>query len=302
MDNIQHIQAGIVYHEGGDSYRPFMSINVPPPYNWLTPNISFFQSSGRSSENLLENELRRDTWFPTIGLLIDNSTLYSQLRLNDMENINMYTNGYIIKLNALSKIFKVAYTTWKWIGVYQTNLGWLNVKSIAKDSIFITLVSSKEQYDQMLNLGFFIFKYCIFWWQVQISAQLNGGIWKKHPELREIVLNYDINEYDANPRFIKRETPLPEIHVDPFTYKKDDNTSPNIKEVNQYLVDNEAFYDFSNIQFPAKEVRLKLLQKQHQPNIETEVSIKVATPRKSKTIAYKSKRNTTKSKRNQIKE
>lgn len=290
-----HQPIGIIYHEGGDSYRPFIVINVPLTHNWLSPNISFFQSSGRSSDNLLENVLRKDTWFPTIGLLVGNSPLYTHLRSNDEENINMYTNGYIIKLNALSKIFKVPYTTWKWIGVFQTNLGWLNVPSVAKHSIFHTFVSSKEKYDQMLNIGFLLFKYCVFWWQVQISAQLNGGLWEKYPELRDMVLNYDMNEYDMNPGFIKRKIPLPKIHVDSYINKKDDTESPNINEVNQYLVDNHALYDFSNIPFPAKEVRMKLLKNQPQIIIETEMKMKSITPPRSKinntkTLAHKATR------------
>ena len=191
MEDIHKVQIEIIYHEGGDSYRPFIVMNVPTQYNWLTPNISFFQSSGRSNDNSVENELRRNTWFPTIGLLIEGSPLYTYLRNTDVDNANMYTNGYIIKLNALSKIFKAPYTTWKWMGVYQTNLGWLNNKSIAADSIFNELVKTTSQ-TEILKLGGFLFNYCVFWWQVQISAQLNGGIWQKYPELRNIALNYKI--------------------------------------------------------------------------------------------------------------
>lgn len=225
MSNMQRVPVGIVYHEGGNSYRPFIIIDVPLQYNWVSPTISFFQSSGRSGDNSLENELRRDTWFPTIGLLVEGSSLYTHLRSVDEENTNMYTNGYIIKLN----------------------------------------------------------------------AQLNGGLWQKYPVLRNIALNYDINEYDLNPGFVKRDTPLLEIHVDSHV-NKEDNASPNINEVNQYLAEKYALYDFSNISFPAKEVRIKLLKNQPQI-IETKIpktKTKRVTPPyiKPKNTAYKSAKKT----------
>lgn len=274
MSDIHNVQVGTVYHEGGNCYRPFTVIKVPSQYNWLTPNISFFQSSGRSNDNAAQNDLRRNAWFPTIGLLIQDSPLYKYLREKDLDNANMYTNGYIIKLNVLTKILGVPHTSWKWISAYQTNLSWLNNKATENYSVFNELATTLSQ-KEIADLGFFLLDYFKFWWQIQISAQLNGGIWVKYPGLRFIALNYDITEYAMSPEFKKRETPLEDIYVNSSAYNKDNNAPPNMDEVNKYLIDNQAFYDFSNIPLPAKKLGQNLLK-----NIPLTVGGKMKTYRK----------------------
>lgn len=259
MSDIHNVQVGTVYHEGGNCYRPFTVLKVPSQYNWLTPNISFFQSSGRSNDNAAQNDLRRNAWFPTIGLLIQDSPLYKYLREKDLDNANMYTNGYIIKLNVLTKILGVAHTSWKWVSAYQTNLSWLNNKATENYSVFNELATTFSQ-KEIADLGFFLLDYFKFWWQIQISAQLNGGIWEKYPGLRYIVLNYDITEYAASPEFKKRSVPLEEIYANSSAYNKDNNAPPNMDEVNKYLIDNQAYYDFSNIPLPAKKLGQNLLK------------------------------------------
>lgn len=312
MSDINNTQVDVVYHEGGDSYRPFTVIKVPSQYNWLTTNISFFQSSGRSNDNASQNDLRRNAWFPTIGLLMQDSPLYIYLREKDVDNAQIYTNGYIIKLNTLTKILDVQYTSWKWISVYQTNLSWLNNKTTASFSLFNELSKTLSQ-KEISDLGFFLLDYFKFWWQIQISAQLNGGIWEKYPGLRSIVLNYDITEYAVcpnYPEFKKRLAPLEDIYINFSAYNKDNNASPNMDEINKYLIDNQAFYDFSNMPLPAKKIGQKLLKNNPQVNIGGKMNIrrkksivgrKKFNTHKKKSIASRKKFNTRKKKPNKSK-
>ena len=295
MTDINNVQVDVVYHEGGDCYRPFTVIKVPSQYNWLTPNISFFQSSGRSNNNENQNDLRRNAWFPTIGLLIQDSALYKYLREIDLDNSQMYTNGYIIKLNALTKILGVSHTSWKWISAYQINLSWLNNKATASYSLFNELSKTLSQ-NEIADLGFFLFDYFKFWWQIQISAQLNGGIWEKYPALRFIALNYDITEYAVSPEFKKRVAPLEDIHVNFSAHNKDNKAPPNMVEVNKYLIDNQAFYDFSNIPLPAKKIGQNLLKNIPQVKVNVGGKMKMNTRRK-KSIAGR-KKNTSYRKKN----
>jgi hypothetical protein len=50
----------MIYNEGGDSYRPFVIVRLPKDL-WITLNISYYRSSGRSNRTMIYS----DTWFPT---------------------------------------------------------------------------------------------------------------------------------------------------------------------------------------------------------------------------------------------
>ena len=108
---MENVNLEIIYWEGGDSYRPFIVVKADP--KWPIENMAYYKSSGRS--NLLkENEAnyRRETWFPTLGLLKRDTILFQELQKKDP---SLYTNGYILKdsvyLDALNgnmaKWFKV---------------------------------------------------------------------------------------------------------------------------------------------------------------------------------------------------
>ena len=86
----------VVYHEGGDSYRPFIILPVPTTEKWISPNIIYYRSSGRSNRGDgedIKNKYRNGTFFPTIGLLDDTSPVTHETSEGP---------GHICKLNFVS--------------------------------------------------------------------------------------------------------------------------------------------------------------------------------------------------------
>jgi hypothetical protein len=79
-----------------------------------------------------------------------------------------------------------------------------------------------------------ISSYCNFWWQVQISAQLGGGLWEIVPIFRKYVLLYDFDDYSSNKfiTFYERETPLYELKI---VFNIPENTKNTADQVNNLL-------------------------------------------------------------------
>tara|TARA_B110000971_G_scaffold57078_1_gene58104 strand:+ start:3107 stop:4132 length:1026 start_codon:yes stop_codon:yes gene_type:complete len=296
MSDVANVAVGPVYHEGGDVYRPFTIVPVPTHINWLTPNLAFYQSTGRSNSDP-NNELREHAWFPTIGLLNENSTLQNFFQQTNPDN--SYPAGLIIKMISLNKVFD--YNSWAWYGGIVRDLQLMNStnEKIQQLSILYTL-SPEISADVLVHVFNFLLDYFNFWWQIQISAQLNGGLWKKYTALRKFVLNYDLTEYSRDPPFdknvkvqptwipphlVKRLTPLETISIS-YTdgvNTRDDSAPENSDEINQYLINNHAFFDFSNMTLPVKKIRNRLINNTPQELTGGQ------TPRRKKSIKRRTK-------------
>lgn len=216
MSNETTVYVNTIYWEGGETYRPIITVKAPK--KWPVNRMAFYKSTG-SSNNDGKNEYRLGTWFPTLGFLQQKSTLY--------DDLNKGEDGYILKRNVFSKIFKMQIANWD--RALLTEMAF-NVKANFYKKIpeFLkTRISLLE--DEVKKVGDVcgvLASYCQYWWQVQISAQLGEGLWEKVPEFRDFVLTHDYDDYTPkfNYIFIERSTKLTpiniEYHVDIHT--KDD--------------------------------------------------------------------------------
>ena len=87
----------IIYHEGGDSYRLLLIIQLNN-IEWIKNNSLFYLTSGRSNKGF---DFMANTFLPTLGLV-------------NSENLNQYNSardepvevGHIIKMSDVSKVLK----------------------------------------------------------------------------------------------------------------------------------------------------------------------------------------------------
>lgn len=233
------VYVNTVYWEGGETYRPFVTVKTPK--QWPTAKMAFYQSTG-TSNNDGKNEYRKYTWFPTLGLLQTNSTLY--------DDLNKGEDGYILKQNVFSKIFKIQLPNWfrailtKMLFKQTQNLKQKYLEFYYQIPEFLrTRISpDKELGDEVIKVDMvfgILAKYCQYWWQVQISAQLGGGLWEKVPEFRDFVLSHDYDDYTPkfNYTFTKRSSSLTLIKVE---YNVDTNAKDDATKVMDVLIKEHA--------------------------------------------------------------
>jgi len=184
------INNNIVYHEGGDSYRPFIIIELPPNL-WVTPNISFYRTTGRSNEGF---SIYSNTWFPTPGLIT------TEVKLKDIDT--SFTKGHIIKCAMLGRKYKEwhknlirSFLLSAYAYEISRELEYINTveflfdrtKTIASYPIYFMKPDELKlekmyflkkiiQYVVMLYDLLSIYFYDD--WQLKLSCKLGGGIWK----------------------------------------------------------------------------------------------------------------------------
>jgi len=227
-----------VYWEGGETYRPFVTVNAPK--KWPVKKMAFYKSTGTSNDDG-KNEYRQGTWFPTLGLLLENSTLYTDLITG--EDGHKYTPDCILKRSVFSKIFKQYLANWDINVVREMTYNVkANIYYKIPEYLKMKISSSKKIEDEVTKVQVFcgvLADYCQYWWQVQISARLGEGYWKNVPEFKEFVLSYDYDDYIGknNTLFTKRLTSLSMINIE---YNADANRKDDAIKVMEVLKKENA--------------------------------------------------------------
>ena len=88
-------------------------------YVWPTPNIMMFRSSGMSFQegynNDWINEIRRDIWLPTLGIMLENTPLHRVFEKHKMFGIELDQQpGWVVK-NIDSILYKIDTQSKKWV-------------------------------------------------------------------------------------------------------------------------------------------------------------------------------------------
>jgi hypothetical protein len=274
---ITHYPNMIIYHEGGDSFRPIISIELPHGSNelphgsnelprglWVTPNILYYRSSSRSNDrtNTLST---RNVWFPIAGMV--------DVSMENMKGRENFNYGHLIKMSDIYKLdIRFSY---EWI--YELLYDYFLLESNTNNTDFYyinPLQLDRNNYNQLkmaqINLMNRNFKnnihesfhlserfiqihtifhdYFIYDWQLYISAILGGGFWDENIDLRNlrtIILDKYSSRYNNIPQ-------LPDISFIPL-YNKDDvndnifnaiytisDEKPNQKDVIDFSIGNNC--------------------------------------------------------------
>lgn len=248
---MEKIEIEIQYHEGGDSYRPFIILPANQP--WVTENQAYFMSSGRSNItdpiDARKNEYKTNTFFPTAGLLREGTVLFDELKKQDTNNI--FTDGYILKGDYVLKLAEIIPKTvsqiFKWRNACSQQLTFQpKYDYYGQISEYVRAVSMehdshklKEYIDEIQFVCDYVcLDYFTHWWQIQHSARIGGGLWDKIPFFRGFVLNHDFNDYKKN---IDIEFKLREIPLQPFIvqYKSPIQTA-DATQLQRHLQKNRA--------------------------------------------------------------
>jgi len=294
---MEKVTIEIIYHEGGDSYRPFLVVKAPP--EWPVENIAYYQSSGRSNEtNGNHYNYRKDTWFPTLGLLKQDTTLFEKLH---EKNPQIYTDGYILKDSMYTDALRGnQISPWNRAFLIQQNIifneqyntyGTLTqILSKKKEGTY-----TKEDHDTVIQAIRVIKDYCRFWWQIQLSARLGGGLWDRIPYFREFVLEYDYDDYSVKGAYVhkqsyefeKRETPWTPFQIE----KNTTHPKANADDVNEFLLQKKALFHY--LLYENYQPRFKDVQK----NIFTGERFEFSIPTLDEKPTYHSNKTTKKRKR-----
>jgi hypothetical protein len=250
------VYVNTVYWEGGETYRPFVTVSAPK--KWPVKKMAFYRSTGSSNDDE-NNEYREGTWFPTLGLLPQDSTLYNDLIMG--EDGHKYTPDCILKRSVFSKIFKQYLTNWDVNVVREMTYNVkANVYYKIPEYLKSKMSSGKKIEDEVKKVTLFcgvLAYYCQYWWQVQISARLGEGYWENVPEFKEFVLSYDYDDYIGknNTLFTKRLTPLSMINIE---YNVDVNRKDDAIKVMDVLKKEDAII-MELLYGDYKEHKMKLL-------------------------------------------
>jgi hypothetical protein len=238
MSNETTVYVKTVYWEGDETYRPFVTVKTPK--QWPTKRMAFYKSTGSSNADG-KNEYRKGTWFPTLGLLQPDSTLFDDLKQGDVKND--YTPYCILKRSVFSEIFKIYIANWDVIVLRQTELNEKHkIYGIITHYLKTKISPSKkleEEIEKVKKFCGLLVYYCQYWWQVQMSAQLGEGYWKNVPEFKEFVLSYDYNDYIGKNHNIFTERPIPLTSI-MVKFNIDENTKDDAIRVMDVLNNEDA--------------------------------------------------------------
>ena len=158
-----------IYHEGGDSYRPIIIIQINNPALWPNDNIAYYRSSGRSNTT----PQYTNTWFPFGGIIEQNKTIIRNDTLN---------KGHLIKMSDL--ISTSTYFRWKstlLMNYFSTKQDFHPFRDVYYEPIQGTMrnVTTTEttHFREAEEIRMLLDHYFLFDWQLRISAQIGGGYW-----------------------------------------------------------------------------------------------------------------------------
>ena len=275
-------------------FRAFLTVNAPE--KWPTNKMAYYRSLGQSiGHNNWEANYRKNTWFPNYGIVENESTLERAL------DKKIYPKNWIIKY-VPDEIFEIN-NTWQ-----KTALKHMDYSPIDKKPEWSILPYLKREIiddnliflimDNIRKCIIVLKDYCSFWWQVQTSARLGGGLWEIVPIFRKYVLSYDFDDYSSKKHiiFVAREKPLEELKVIFNVPEKTKNTE---KEVNTDLKNQGALMElliYRDFRPYIKQLKRMI---NHGATSKMQLSeLKSTKPRiHSKKIRYKSKKSTQRKKK-----
>jgi len=226
---------------GDNLFRAFLTVNAPE--KWPTNKMGYYRSLGQSvGHNDWEANYRKNTWFPCYGIMENGSTLQ---RVLNKKHPTYFPKNWIIK-SIPDTIFKIE-NKWKPVALQHMDyspidkkpewsiLPYLKREMIDDNVIFLVMDNIRKCISALSD-------YCDFWWQVQISAQLGGGLWEIVPIFRKYVLSYHFDDYSAKKHilFVAREKPLEELKI---VFNVPEKTKNNELEINTELKNQGAFIE-----------------------------------------------------------
>ena len=169
-----------IIHEGGDSYRPIVIIEINNLALWPNANIAYFKSSGRTNKTPQYS----NTWLPFGGLVEENNTIIRN---------NTFDKGHLIKMSDLLSIS--TYFRWKstlLMNYFRTKDNFHPFIDVFYESprgtmknVTTTEITHFREAEEIRTL---FDSYFLFDWQLRISAQIGGGYWERNRDFHEYVL------------------------------------------------------------------------------------------------------------------
>jgi hypothetical protein len=239
------IIAQTIYHEGGDCYREIVIVKARQP--WITPNIAFFQSTGRSNKGY---EKLAGTWFPTIGI--------QPFRFSNDENESfaLVKMGFL-KKESLSIPRELSDILNGFMDYLLEDERMKAIHTHYVSSVVLDKTLSKPQEISKYRYPFFnelndfinmLEHYFINTNQIQTSIELGGGIWSLQNEyFVQLFLQYfAISNHSINP--IRRE-PVPELSVCRISSENSHSLSLSSEDIriNDFLTQHNSYMDMKTV-------------------------------------------------------
>jgi len=242
------IIAQTIYHEGGDCYREIVIVKARQP--WITPNIAFFQSTGRSNKGY---EKLTGTWFPTIGIQPfrfsnDENESFALVKMGFLKKVSLsiprelsdILNGFMDYLLEDERM-KAIHTHY--------------ISSVVLDKTLSKPQEiSKYRYPFLNELNDFtnmLEQYFINTNQIQTSIELGGGIWSLQNEyFVQLFLQYFlISNHPINPINPIRREPVPELSVCRISSEPSPSLSLSSEDIriNDFLRQHDSYMDMKTV-------------------------------------------------------
>jgi hypothetical protein len=162
--------------------RKFITIPVEG-YNWITPSIAYYKSSALSNaatDSDFKRKLRAYMWFPTIGLMQENSLIdnvYKSIRNTKPQGFiikNVPTDlsnaGWRVRQSPFDYFYSPAFTAYSRY-IISPYLIWLGYSYDPKNPAITAITSKKIQDFQ--NFMDIMRQYCYNWKQIQDAVRLS---------------------------------------------------------------------------------------------------------------------------------
>lgn len=232
----------IIYQTEG-VYRPICVVQLKNPGTWITPNISYYRSSGQSNDRFQQKF--SNTWLPCATILEDRATIGGK----DLEK------GFVFKMSTFLEYAVLKDWGCKFLNTYFINKYAVNFPKYVEDILKttsneknpnldllkelqtknnMTRIEVYEIYKKLLEeyheIHEFISSYFLHDWQLAISANAGGGYWQHNTDFLNYVLANTQMEKFILPNFdIQEQTTAASMETD------------NLDEVVQFLKINKCF-------------------------------------------------------------
>ena len=191
----------IVYHTE-QVKRPICVVKIRDATTWMTPNIAYYKSTGKSNDRF--GGKFSNTWFP-IATILENAAIVGGKNLEE---------GFVFKMSAflespflgewgcllLNDHFKKKYL--EKYEEYVTDI--LTTSSAAKNPNPVTVKELETKYnmttldvhetykillEEYIEIHDFISGYFVYDWQLYISAFAGSGYWQQNEQFRDYILS-----------------------------------------------------------------------------------------------------------------
>jgi hypothetical protein len=262
----------IIERDEGSGYevaRPLIFIPVEG-YNWISHEVAYYKSSGQSNtltDTDFKTRVRKFMWFPTIGLLSENSFMAELMSQTEQP----HNPGYILKyINLVFKNYGMKKSTqpfWNYFlrppftsttseyGMVSPYLQFINFENILSKMKSNQRLKADERARAVTKINEFtdfltvMTNYCYNWRQIQDSIRLSvnnkvDGVDLFSSDLADIcnfiLQSHLINEYNSNTVDLQLTTEkLPFFNVE-YVPSEVLLRSENDKQINSFLLYNSA--------------------------------------------------------------